>query len=226
MRFNSYKFLGLLFILCVCNITIWAQESSENATLDSLGIKISKFGTEVRGKTAFTAAIGTAVLNGDRTDPQFDLYFSAGFKQFIGSHVNLSLTYHKFNIVYKDTFNEGFMSFDFNVETLLNPYQTFTPFFYAGAGLHASNYFEQSSFKVQGGFGFEVLVSKSIGIKMFTDYNHVFSDEVDGVVFGAADDVYWRIAGGLNLYFGKPLVNKKASALPTVIDSSPIKDDN
>ena len=226
MRFICYKFLGLLCFLSVFNSTIWAQESIKNSTLDSLGIKISKFGTDVRGKTAFTAAVGTAVMNGDRIDPQFDIYFSAGFKQFLGSHVNLSLTYHKFNIVYKDTFNEGFMSFDFNVETLLNPYQTFTSFFYAGAGLHASNYFEIMNRKVQGGFGFEVLVSKVIGIKMFADYNHVFSDAVEGVIFGAADDVYWRIAGGINLYFGKPLVNKKASALPTVIDSNPIKDDN
>ena len=72
------------------------------------------------------------------------------------------------------------MSFDINVEGLLMPNKAFSPFVFAGAGLNASNYFKQSDIKTQMGFGLEYIVTESIGVKLFTDYNYVFSDLVDG----------------------------------------------
>ena len=100
-----------------------------------------------------------------------------------------------------------------------------SPFVYAGAGLNAANYFEQTNPKVQVGGGIEMLVMDNLGLKLFTDYNHVFTDTLEGVEFGEADDVYWRIGFGINWYFGKKLVNKVALEEPSVINSNPIVDD-
>lgn len=226
MSLRNWNITLLFFIVTLLSYDVTAQENEQAESLEVLESKISSFGPLVRGKTAFTAGIGMGVMNGDLPEAQFDIYFNAGFKQFLGDHVNINLTYHKFNLVFMDIFNEGFMSFDLNLETYLAPYNTFTPFIFAGAGLHASNGFVQTEFKAQAGLGFEVLVDKSIGIKLFADYNQVFSDSVEGVEFGDSDDVYYRIGTGLTFYFGKPLENKIASEIPTVKDSLILDDDN
>ncbi|MBT8271237.1 MAG: Curli production assembly/transport component CsgG, partial [Bacteroidia bacterium] len=80
--------------------------------------------------------------------------------------------------------------------------------------------------KVQGGGGVEYLVLPQLGIKLFAEYNHIFDDELDGLEFGATDDIYWRMAFGLNWYFGRHDRSKKLSSdQPTVIESNPIVDD-
>ncbi len=226
MSLRNWKVTLLFAIVILLSYDTTAQENEQSESIEDLESKISSFGPLVRGKTAFTAGIGMGVMNGDLPEAQFDIYFNAGFKQFLGDYVNISLTYHKFNLVFMDTFNEGFMSFDLNLETYFAPYRTFTPFIFAGAGLHAANGFEQTEFKAQAGLGFEVLVDKSIGIKLFADYNQVFSDLVEGIEFGDSDDVYWRIGTGLTFYFGKPLENKVAKEIPTVKDSLILDEDN
>lgn len=201
---------------------IFTQEVEDNS---SLKINNSKFGSEVRGKNTFTAAGGSSVMNGDMVNPEFEIYFHAGYKRFLGSHLNINVTYHKFNLAYKDVFNEGFMSFDLNLEAVFMPFSDFSPYIYAGGGLNASNYFVRTDPKVQGGLGVEYLMIEQIGVKLFADYNMTFTDTIEGVAYGEADDIYWRLGMGLNFYFGKKLVDKKISKIPTVINSNPLVDD-
>jgi len=201
---------------------IFTQEFEDNS---SLKISNSKFGSEVRGKNTFTAAGGSSVMNGDMVNPEFEIYFHAGYKRFLGSHLNINVTYHKFNLAYKDVFNEGFMSFDLNLEAVFMPFSDFSPYIYAGGGLNASNYFVRTDPKVQGGLGVEYLMIEQIGVKLFADYNMTFTDTIEGVAYGEADDIYWRLGMGLNFYFGKKLVDKKISKIPTVINSNPLVDD-
>ncbi len=222
---SKRKLISIALLFCclfLCNI----GTSQERNNDPSSKFYNPRFGAEVRGKNAFTVAGGSAVMNGDFIDPMFDIDFHAGYKRFLGSYVNLNFTYHKFNLGYQDLFNNGFMSFDLNLELNLLPYKSFTPFVYAGGGLNATNYFTETDSKVQGGGGFEYLVSKKIGVKLFADYNHVFSDELDGKIFGDSEDIYWRFGFGLNLYFGRPgKSNRIARNVPTIIKSNPIVDD-
>lgn len=184
------------------------------------------FDREVRGANAFMGSIGSSVMNGDLENPMFDVYFHVGYKRYLSPNLNLNLSYHKFNLVYEDQLNEGFMSFDLNFEYDISPSGSVNPFIFAGGGLNAPNYFPRTDLKVQGGGGIEVLVSPQVGIRLFTDYNHVFSDELDGVVGGEADDIYWRMGFGLNFYFGKHLHSRRiAKNTPTVIKSNPVVDD-
>ncbi|MBT8266354.1 MAG: Curli production assembly/transport component CsgG [Bacteroidia bacterium] len=180
----------------------------------------------LRGKNAFTFSGGSSVMNGDFENPEFDIYFHAGYKRYLGNSVNINLTYHKFNLVYQDLQYEGHMSFDLNVEINLSPFKKFSPYVFVGGGMHASNYFTITEPKVQGGAGFEILISNGLGIKIFGDYNYVFSDEIDGKIYGVSDDVYYRMGLGLNIYFGKyGSRNRISSKEPTVINSNPIVDD-
>jgi curli production assembly/transport component CsgG len=168
-------------------------------------------------------AFGTAVPNGDFSDPMFEVYMRIGYKRYIIPHLNINFSYNKFNIAYKDTFNNGFMSFDVNIEGTVFPDKKFTPYIYAGAGLNAANYFEQSEAKTQVGLGLEYIISDKIGVKLFSDYNMLFSDELDGRIYGDSNDVYWRMALGLNFYFGDTKKKTKIDENdPTIINSNPI----
>jgi len=216
----------VFFTFFLCN-TLIAQEDEIQPENKLENFYHAKFGTEIRGVHVFTAAIGTVVPNGDFMNPLWEIYFHAGYKRYLSPHVNINLTYHKFNIAYKDVFNNGFMSFDINLETNLMPYNTFTPFIYAGVGLNAANHFITKNFKAQAGLGLEYLLIENVGLKLVADYNQVFSDDhLDGKIFGETDDVYWRMSLGLNLYFGSRLKeNKMAKDASTVIETNPIVDD-
>ena len=181
------------------------------------------FGTEVRGKNAFSVAAGATSPNGDYPDGLYEIYMHVGYKRFLGPYVNINIGYSKYNLAFEDEFNNGFMSFDANLEIVPFPRNIFSPFFFAGGGMNASNYFEKTNHKIQGGAGFEILVSSLVGVKLFAEYNMVFTDELDGKIYGESDDAFWRAGIGLNFYFGKR--GKKRSVKknePTVINSNPI----
>jgi curli production assembly/transport component CsgG len=63
-----------------------------------------------RGDNVITAAVGTAIINGDFPDPLFEFYGQIGYKRFINPFLNINFTYNKFNLAYKDIANNGFMS--------------------------------------------------------------------------------------------------------------------
>jgi curli production assembly/transport component CsgG len=179
----------------------------------------------LRGNNVVDAAIGSAVPNGDYPNPMFEIYMHIGYKRYIIPYLNINFSYNKFNLAYKDVQNNGFMSFDFNVEYTLFPNNKFSPYVYAGGGLNAANYFDQTAAKMQVGLGLEYMLADKIGLKLYSDYNYVYSDELDGKISGAADDIYWRMAVGLNFYFGGSKGKVKTDTnQPTIINSNPIID--
>ena len=208
------------FIIFLCYFNLNAQNNSDNQQSKSV---TNSFFNEFRAMNTADLAIGSSVMNGDFVDPLFEIYMHIGYKRFIIPHLNINFGYNKFNLAYKDVFNEGFMSFDLNLESLILPNERFTPYVFAGVGLNASNYFKQTDLKVQGGVGLQYMMFEGLGIKLFTDYNHVFSDELDGKIFGDADDVYWRLGLGLNYYFGNSVKKEKIlDDETTIIKSNPI----
>ena len=178
---------------------------------------------QLRSDHVVDFGIGSAVMNGDLPDPLFEIYFKAGYKYHVFPHLAIGFGYHKFNVAFKDRPVRGQMSFDVNLEYTMLPCNRLSPYLFAGSGYNAFNYFEETQLKVQGGVGLEYIFSDGVGIKIFSDYNHLFSDEVDGLEFGNADDVYWRIGVGVNLYLGREAKRKKLMEnVDTVIKHHPI----
>ena len=219
-KYSLTKNSVLIFLLLVCS-SAFAQQA-----LGSLKYPKVEF-YDLRGTNVVDVGVGTSVINGDYQDPLFEIYFHVGYKHYIFPHLNINIGYNKFNLGYKDVLNEGFMSFDLNVESTLMPHNKFSPFVFAGAGYNAANYFEQTATKLQGGGGIEYIASDKLGLKLYTDYNYVMSDELDGLIAGASDDTYFRIGFGINFYFGGE--KKKAKILenyPSIIKSNQIISDN
>ncbi|MBR9846694.1 MAG: porin family protein [Algicola sp.] len=181
---------------------------------------------DLRGTNAFDIAIGTSVINGDFVDPMFEIYSHIGYKRHLSPHFGIDIGYHKFNLAFIDVYNEGFMSFDVNLELTVLPHKVFSPFLFAGAGLNASNHFKETANKFQGGIGLEYIVTQKIGVKLYTDYNYVSSDTLDGLEAGNSDDTYFRLAIGVNFYFGgSKIKSKKLKEQATVIDSNLLNDE-
>lgn len=179
---------------------------------------------ELRGTHAVDAAVGTTMILGDYPDSELDVYFRLGYRYFVISNLNINLSFNKYNIALSDTVNEGFMSFDFNLEYLVSPYNEFSPFIFGGYGYNASNSFEESHTKVQCGLGLEYLVMDGLGVKLYGDYNFVLSNELEGLVMPDKDESFLRVGLGVNLYFGGKKRKKEIlENIETVINSNLIK---
>lgn len=194
--------------------------ASAQISVDSQKDKNTAF-YELRGNNAIDIGVGSSVINGDFVNPKFEIYFHVGYKRYFFPHFNINVSYNKFNLAYTDIYNEGFMSFDLNLESTLLPHNRISPFIFAGGGYNASNYFEQTAIKFQGGGGIEYIVTEGFGLKLYTDYNYVMSDELDGLIFGDSDDTYFRIGLGVNYYFGSGTKKSKIKKNePTIINSN------
>lgn len=220
MNKTMYPFCFAIILFSITLSSAFAQETG--TVIGGADASIVKPKT-LRSSNVLFLGGGTAIMNGDLPNPMFEIYGNIGYRRFLGNVVALSLSYHKFNLAYEDVFNEGFMSFDLNVEYYLMPQKKFTPYLFVGGGLHAANYFETQEPKAQGGLGIEYLIGDSMGLTLFGEYNYLFTDEVENVVAGAADDTYWRAGLGLNFYFGKKGKKKTINDdEPSVINSNPI----
>ncbi|SDS11670.1 Outer membrane protein beta-barrel domain-containing protein [Formosa sp. Hel1_31_208] len=217
----AQQFRFQLLFACIVLISVQSLAQDKNDT----PIPKTEF-YDLRGTNAIDVALGTTVINGDFIDPMFEIYSHIGYKRHLTPYLAIDFGYHKFNLAYIDTFNEGFMSFDLNVELLLLPHEHFSPYLFVGAGYNAANHFKQTAPKVQGGIGLEYIVSSQFALKLYSDYNYVSSDTLDGLEAGASDDTYFRLAFGLNFYFGG--TQKKTKLLKdhkTVIEAYSITDD-
>jgi len=216
MRNTVLKFLAC----CFATASISAQ-TIDSTLVETVTTSKSKI---IRQNTMLSLGIGSSVANADLEDAQFDLNMLVGFKQRLGSNFMLGLEYNKFNIVFKDIYNEGYMSFDLNLEYLFCPDRKFTPSVFIGPGLNAANGFENSEFKFQTGFGLEYLVSHNIGLKLQVDRSFLSSDDsLDAFEAGAGNDAYYRISFGTNIYLSLGGNKAEKSDEPGFIDSNPIE---
>jgi curli production assembly/transport component CsgG len=219
MHTSFLKVLTIITCLITFSNSVFAQFSDKE--IERNFKKASLFNT--RGTNIFDIAIGSAVPNNDFANPQFEVYFKAGYKRYITPHLYVGLDYHKFNLANSNLPNNGFMSFDFNAFFTLMPYKKLTPFLFFGTGLTASNYFDESSQKIQFGIGIEYMLVEFLGLTLHSDYNYQFDDSLDGLEFGDSNDTFFRMAIGVNFYFGgKQKHEKLMKNIPTVINSNRI----
>lgn len=210
----------LLTILITIFISVFANAQEENSELNKELYKQVEF-FDIRGTNAIDVAVGTSLINGDYSKPEPEYYFRIGYKHHFTSHLNVNFTFNKYNIAFDDVYHQGYMSFDLNLEYMVSPYNTFSPFVYAGYGYNASNAFETTQAKVQIGAGLEYVVVEGVGVKLFGEYNSVFSNELKGLIIPNKDESFLRIGLGVNLYFGgNKRKEKLLKNIETIINSN------
>jgi len=179
---------------------------------------------DIRGTNSVDIAAGSTLITGDFPEPEFKVYFRLGYKRFITEHLGVSIAFNKYNLAFNETFNEGFVSFDFNLEYLMAPFSNISPYAYGGYSYNASSDFQTTGPKVQGGLGVEFIVFKKVGLKIFGEYNYVFSKKTSPIIQEENSISFLRLGLGLNLYFGGQKTKERLlEEVDTVIKSNIIK---
>ncbi|MBV7268443.1 outer membrane beta-barrel protein [Winogradskyella sp. WHY3] len=218
----KYKYILLTTLLTVFLLNSTYAQDENGETNKKLYKKIEFY--DLRGTNAADMAIGTALITGDFPQPELGIYFRLGYKRHVTEHFGISLTFNRYNLAFDETFHEGFMSFDLNLEYLINPYHNISPFIYGGYGYNADTSFETTAAKAQGGLGIEFIVLEKFGVKLFGEYNYVFSDESNPIIQAESNIGFIRMGLGLNFYFGgNKRKQKLLDSIETIINSNLIK---
>lgn len=222
IKYKHVFLIVLLTILGLSFVNAQEQEQEKSDVNEKLYKKIQFY--DLRGTNAVDFAVGASLISGGLPNPESELYFRLGYKRHVTEHLGISFSYNKYNLAFNEIYNEGFMSFDLNLEYFMSPYTNVSPFVYGGYGYNAANYFENTGAKVQGGLGIEFIVAEKLGVKLFGEYNHVFSDEANPIILGENSISLLRVGVGIHLYFGgKKKRERLLEEVETVIQSNYIK---
>lgn len=174
------------------------------ATENEVADRTALYGRDLeprRSKFAIELAGGTSLIDGDYANPVLKPMGRGALKYFITPGLNISGSTNAVLLANKDIIDVGYLTFDLNLELLLLPKDKFSPYIYGGGGFGMNKKFENTHSKVQFGAGVEYLVSNSIGVKLFGEYDINFSDNLDYLVAGVRDDYYYKFGLGVTYYF-------------------------
>jgi curli biogenesis system outer membrane secretion channel CsgG len=158
---------------------------------------------EKRGRFGIEATGGVAYMQGDYKNPVPEPMARGAVKLFITPAFDVSASTNVFKLGNKNKLDAGYISLDLNLEFLILPQDTFTPYIFGGAGIGFDKKYENEHSKVQFGGGLEYLVTNHLGIKLYAEYNLSFTDNIDYIVNGTRDDYYWRFGLGMTYYLPK-----------------------
>lgn len=227
---TRFKFILPFLILSVLGLnTINAQEEEEvqesktvEGNSEKAYQKLAFY--DLRGTNSVDVSFGSALLGGDFPDPEFEFYLRFAYKRHVTEHLALSLSFNRYNLAFNEIYNQAFMSFDFNLEYFMTPFNGVSPFVFAGYGYNADSGFETTGPKVQGGLGVEFMVVEKVGIKLFGEYNYVFSKETSPIINNENSINFLRLGLGVNLYFGGEKAKAKLQEqVETVIKTNTIE---
>ncbi|WP_179345602.1 Curli production assembly/transport component CsgG [Winogradskyella ursingii] len=204
--------------------TIYAQEQTEQKSAEDFE-KLSFF--DYRGTNALDVAIGTAtIIGGDVPSPDYGTFFRIGYKRSIVENLSIGLLFNKYTLPFNNI-EIDLVSIDLGLEFMVLPFDDFSPFVYGGFGYNATDDWEANTVKVQGGIGFEYIITNGIGLKLFAEYNNSFEDQEQFLIFDDNDDSFLRLGLGVNIYFGgEKEREERLKNIPTYIKSKPILFDN
>ena len=168
----------------------------------------NKFEDKERTRASILLMANGDIIKGDYVDAKMNIGGKAGFKYFVSDHVNAEVSVGFETLENKGIIKNNFMYTDLNIEYLLLPKFSFSPYAYAGIG---SMYNGKNFLKYQFGGGIEYLAGKNLGVRLNAQYDMGFDDTWDEFVSGKQKDQAFHIGIGINYYFNqaKKLNSKK-----------------
>ncbi|MBS7256040.1 CsgG/HfaB family protein [Flavobacterium branchiicola] len=165
--------------------------------------------SERRGRFGIELTGGATYMQGDYKNPIAEPMARGAAKFFFTPGFALSGSTNVFKLGNKGEDDFGYTTLDMNLEFLILPQDTFTPYIFGGTGVGFNSKFENVHSKVQFGAGLEYLVTSQFGVKLYGEYNVNFTDNIDYNIAGVRDDYYWRFGLGMTYYFPKAIKYKK-----------------
>lgn len=169
-------------------------EQKEN-TNRLVGNKVSD---KERSKASVILLANGDVIHGDYTDAKMNIGGKAGFKYFLNDHLNAEVSVGFETLENKGIIKNNFMYTEVNLEYLLLPKFSVSPYAYAGIG----SMFNGNNFlKYQFGGGLEYLVGKNLALRINAQYDMGFKDTWDDFINGKRKDQALHLGFGINYYF-------------------------
>ncbi|QBO59248.1 CsgG/HfaB family protein [Chryseobacterium salivictor] len=167
----------------------------------------NKFSDKERTRASILVMANGDYIKGDYTDAKMNIGGKAGFKYFFNDHVNAEVSVGYEKLENTGIVKHNFMYTDLNLEYLLLPKFSFSPYAYAGLG---SMYHGKNFFKYQFGGGLEYLLGNNLAFRLNAQYDMGFDDTWDDFVNGKRKDQAFHIGIGINYYFDQAKkLNKK-----------------
>jgi curli production assembly/transport component CsgG len=161
-----------------------------------------------RGKFTLGANIGTNMYSGDFTQGDVRPKYSILFGPALSHHLNLDAEIGYRGLMVNRKVDDYSYFFDLNFRFVFLPYEKFTPFVTFGGG---TDYNSQSvglsgkewQPKVNGAFGLEYMLNRTMGISLSTSMNYYLNDSFDGTTAGSYNDLSWGVSVGMKFYLSK-----------------------
>ncbi|TXD45981.1 CsgG/HfaB family protein [Polaribacter sp. IC073] len=155
-----------------------------------------------RSKNAINVTALASKINGDYSNSALGLGFDIKYKYTLDNpKFAISASSGLFELKNTGIFKESFINSSLNLEFILLPYDTFTPYLYAGIGSVSKTNLSESYFKFQYGLGLEYLISNNWGVTINGEHNMLNTDNLDNLVRGQQNDQIWNIKAGFSFYF-------------------------
>ena len=161
-----------------------------------------------RQRFSITPSLSLLRYSGDYGPSAIKPGFGAAFNAALTRNWNLQFNVNWGTLAAKQYFNRNVTVSELNIQYRPLPFQKISPFMQFGGGITASRQNSFLEFKgkkdkmVNGGFGVEYAISRSLGLNISGQYNHFLKDEFDSVASGAFNDSFWRASIGLSIYLG------------------------
>lgn len=157
----------------------------------------NKFNDKERSRASVLAIVNGDLIKGDYTDAKMNIGGKVGFKYFFTDHFNTELSAGFETLENKDIVKNNFMYTELNLEYLMLPKFTVSPYAYVGIG---TMFKDKNFLKYQFGGGLEYLAGNNLSLRLNAQYDMGFDDTWDNFVNGKRKDQAFHIGLGINYY--------------------------
>ena len=157
----------------------------------------NKFNDKERSRASVLASVNGDLIKGDYTDAKMNIGGKVGFKYFFTDHFNTELSAGFETLENKDIVKNNFMYTELNLEYLMLPKFSVSPYAYVGIG---TMFKDKNFLKYQFGGGLEYLAGNNLSLRLNAQYDMGFDDTWDNFVNGKRKDQAFHIGLGINYY--------------------------
>lgn len=144
---------------------------------------------------------------GDFTNSQIRLGADVGMEIPFSSSFSLNPQAGFGRLATEQMYSENILMIDLNMQWRLLASNRFSPVLYGGVGMvfdqdgRSDGVRTHNYFKAQAGGGIEYFLTDNLAVDLLFESNYLFNDQLDRVVNGKYNDIYYRARLGVKYYF-------------------------
>ncbi len=172
--------------------------------------------TNIFGRKVFNKPVGTALrlgvnvnsYQGDFPNSEITFGFGGSLQHYFSSGLGFEIGGGISRFSTESFYQEDITFAEANIIWRVLPFDRFSPVAYGGGGVlfdqdgRSDTDQSRNYFKFQVGGGFEYYFSPAWSIDLLFDYNYLLDDEIDRVVSGQYNDLYFRGQLGIKYFLG------------------------